>query len=254
MKFWICPDYQYSFFFNHKIGNHRACWSQNINDEQHSIQNQWVVWVHLHFNSQNWHANFHHLLVFRNSVLSIFDRSLQNIHNHRVYTYLHLHIKVSNAYLHQWAKSTLDWFRSTKHALNSTLVQLIYVIKRGLWELCESWHEWPKATNFLIFITCTKCIYLGGKIFNLYQIWYSKVNGMSSTRGAYLVQAITWASFLSLAWSKLKLCSANHMAGYFSNLACDWLRIDWTYSEQETENWPWTNTHSSPIRPLKIIV
>ena len=31
--------------------------------------------------------------------------------------------------------------------------------------------------------------------------------------------------FLSLAWSKLKLCSANHRAGYFSNLPCDWLSI-----------------------------
>ena len=31
----------------------------------------------------------------------------------------------------------------------------------------------------------------------------------------------TWA-FLSLAQSKLRLCPANHMAGYFSNVACDW--------------------------------
>ena len=33
------------------------------------------------------------------------------------------------------------------------------------------------------------------------------------------------ARFLSLARSKLRLCSANHRAGYFSNLACDWLSI-----------------------------
>ena len=53
-------------------------------------------------------------------------------------------------------------------------------------------------------------------------------------------QAITWtrAHFLSLAQSKLRLCSANHRAGYFSNLACDWLSIVWGYSEQETENGP----------------
>ena len=37
---------------------------------------------------------------------------------------------------------------------------------------------------------------------------------------------------------KLRLCSANHRAGYFSNLACDWLSIVWAYSEQETENGP----------------
>ena len=46
------------------------------------------------------------------------------------------------------------------------------------------------------------------------------------------------AHFLSLARSKLRLCSANHRAGYFSNLACDWLSIVWAYSKQETENGP----------------
>ena len=50
----------------------------------------------------------------------------------------------------------------------------------------------------------------------------------------------TWARFLSLARSKLRLCSANHRAGYFSNLACDWLSIVWAYSGQETENGPWS--------------
>ena len=35
------------------------------------------------------------------------------------------------------------------------------------------------------------------------------------------------ARFLSLARSKLRLCSANHRAGYFSNLACDWLSLLW---------------------------
>ena len=51
---------------------------------------------------------------------------------------------------------------------------------------------------------------------------------------------MTRACFLSLARSKLRLCSANHRAGYFSNLACDWLSIVWAYSEQETENGPCT--------------
>ena len=40
-------------------------------------------------------------------------------------------------------------------------------------------------------------------------------------------------------WNKLRLCSTNHRAGYFNNLACDWLSIDWAYSEPETENGPW---------------
>ena len=46
------------------------------------------------------------------------------------------------------------------------------------------------------------------------------------------------ASFLSLARSKLRLCSANHMPGYWSNLPCDWPSTAWVYSEQETENGP----------------
>ena len=44
--------------------------------------------------------------------------------------------------------------------------------------------------------------------------------------------------FLSLAWSKLRLCSANYRPGYWSNLPCDWLSTAWAYSEEETENNP----------------
>ena len=57
-----------------------------------------------------------------------------------------------------------------------------------------------------------------------------------------LAVCLSWLSrarFLSLAPSELRLCSANHRPGYFSNLACDWLSIVWAYSEQETENGPW---------------
>ena len=50
---------------------------------------------------------------------------------------------------------------------------------------------------------------------------------------------MTWARFLCLAWSKLRLGLANHRTGYFSNLACDWLSIVWAYSEHDTENGPW---------------
>ena len=51
---------------------------------------------------------------------------------------------------------------------------------------------------------------------------------------------ITWVCFLSLARSKLRLCSANHRPGYWSNLACDWPSTAWAYYEEETENGPWT--------------
>ena len=49
---------------------------------------------------------------------------------------------------------------------------------------------------------------------------------------------VSWAHFLSLARSKLRLCSANHRPGYWSNLPCDWPSTAWAYSEQETENGP----------------
>ena len=48
------------------------------------------------------------------------------------------------------------------------------------------------------------------------------------------------------ALSKLRLCSANHRPGYWSNLPCDWPSTAWAYSEQETskrrENGPWSST------------
>ena len=50
--------------------------------------------------------------------------------------------------------------------------------------------------------------------------------------------AETWARFLSLAWSKLRLCSANHRTGYWSNLSCDCPSTAWANSEHETENEP----------------
>ena len=50
---------------------------------------------------------------------------------------------------------------------------------------------------------------------------------------------LIWARFHSLNRNKLKLCSVNHRAGYFSNVACDWLSIVWAYSKQGTANEPW---------------
>ena len=52
------------------------------------------------------------------------------------------------------------------------------------------------------------------------------------------------ARFLSLAQSKLRLCSANHRSRYWSNLPCDWPRTAWAYSEHETENRPWWSKES----------
>ena len=53
-------------------------------------------------------------------------------------------------------------------------------------------------------------------------------NGHQATGMAALLTVLeTCARDLALARRKLRLCSANHRAGYFSNLACDWLSIAW---------------------------
>ena len=52
----------------------------------------------------------------------------------------------------------------------------------------------------------------------------------------YWVFLSSGAHFLSLARSNLRLCSANHRPGYWSNLSCDWPSTAWAYSEQEIEN------------------
>ena len=64
--------------------------------------------------------------------------------------------------------------------------------------------------------------------------WCNRMNLLSA-----LWILMTWARFLSLARSKLRLCSANHRTGYWSNLSCDWPSTAWAYSEQKTENEPW---------------
>ena len=62
--------------------------------------------------------------------------------------------------------------------------------------------------------------------------------GISSHATTQLRESEIRAYFLPLAPSKLRLCSANHRAVYFSNLPCDWPGTVWVFSEQETENRP----------------
>ena len=59
----------------------------------------------------------------------------------------------------------------------------------------------------------------------------------------------TWARFLSLVQSKLRLCSANHRPGYWCNQPCDWPSTAWAYSEQETENGPRSRSTSCWLVP-----
>ena len=52
-----------------------------------------------------------------------------------------------------------------------------------------------------------------------------------NTYCVHMVFGNIWARFLSLAQSKLRLCSANHRPGYWSNLTCDWPSTVWAYAE-----------------------
>ena len=54
--------------------------------------------------------------------------------------------------------------------------------------------------------------------------------------------SMTRARFLSRARSKVRLCTANHRPSYWSNLPCDWPSTAWAYSEQKTENGPWSRS------------
>ena len=68
-------------------------------------------------------------------------------------------------------------------------------------------------------------------------------------RGCHHCGTVPKACFLFLARSKLRLCSANHRSGYWSNLPCDWRSTAWAYFEQETENGPWSacSSYASPL-------
>ena len=68
-----------------------------------------------------------------------------------------------------------------------------------------------------------------------------------------LLGLLSWARFLSLARSKLSLCSANHRSGYWSNLACDWPSTAWAYSEEETEIFPCGQVSATALKTRHLI-
>ena len=102
--------------------------------------------------------------------------------------------------------------------------------------------QWAKGVQWVVTNQPSLIKWLGHSI-TFMAHWFrrglwSERPGVRPAWSITLVAEVTRARFLSLARSKLRLCSANHRAGYFSNLACDWLSIVWAYSEQETENGP----------------
>ena len=60
---------------------------------------------------------------------------------------------------------------------------------------------------------------------NMYWIFLIAIDYFMALWHVYVL--VNQGTFLSLAWSKLRLCSANHRPGYWSNLPCDWLSVAW---------------------------
>ena len=91
-------------------------------------------------------------------------------------------------------------------------------------------------------VTCVDEYYISGRW--VLHIWTTvtyldgNISARHTTQGVTVSTAMSLTStrFLSLARSKLRLCSTNHMPGYFSNLAFGWLSIVWVYTEIETES------------------
>ena len=69
-------------------------------------------------------------------------------------------------------------------------------------------------------------------------MWHARLALVVNYCCVFMMKDNSWARFLSLAGSKLRLCSANHRSGYCCNLPCDWPSTAWAYSEQETEIGP----------------
>ena len=74
-----------------------------------------------------------------------------------------------------------------------------------------------ERTNFVGFLCCYIADVFCGKIWRIY--W--------TIPPSIFWRRKSWAYFLSIAWIKLRLCSANHRTGYFSNLNFDWLSLLW---------------------------
>ena len=76
-------------------------------------------------------------------------------------------------------------------------------------------------------------------LFIMKQVWLCKLRLFSANhrQGYWSNLPCDW---LSTAWAhskqetinrQLRLCSANHRPGYWSNMPCDWLSTAWAYSE-----------------------
>ena len=133
------------------------------------------------------------------------------------------------------------------------LVYSLWLLWRnpGLWgyktNWCFNWHLllsnhwlWENRTNFFYIFTDICSLHSSFLIPNI-STPNKNVIIWSSFWGSFCHVGDTWAR------SKLRLCSANHRPGYWSNLPCDWPSTAWAYSEQETENGPWSMSYYNEL-------
>ena len=118
----------------------------------------------------------------------------------------------------------------------------IYFVHHIYWASCD-------YNNSMIYIHTHNILGYISTIVNVYMRWTKhelgniQLPGLISISNMMCYRTI-WARFLTLAQSKLRLCSANLRAGYLSNLTRDWLSMVWAYSKQKTENGPWLSLTS----------
>ena len=112
----------------------------------------------------------------------------------------------------------------------------------------RSWNNGMRCMSFYILIT--REIFHSLELSNMVNFCQNTYNFDSTQRVWSIIFGNTEPGpILSLAWSELKLCSANHRSGYWSNLPCDWPSTAWAYSEQETENRPSTiHSNTKPVQ------
>ena len=120
----------------------------------------------------------------------------------------------------------------------------------------RSFCTYPGVLAFIILIVCINGIKIDSCLVNLnflshiFQLPHFALMNRGET--CHLKRRVTcggrcWAGFLSLARSKLRLCSTNHRSGYWSNLPCDWPSTAWAYSEQELLSCIHTSVYAATI-------
>ena len=107
-------------------------------------------------------------------------------------------------------------------------------------------HITPNAVKFWDFYTYQSFL----KVFS----WtFSMPLSCSSLGLGSCGPTVSRARFLSCAWSKLRLCSANHRPGYWSNLPFDWPSTVWRRRGRQVSSAPAFQHIIGPVLILNLV-